>query len=90
MRIPPNHGFDTIDVHAFHPGRCSLSAKVRVFVGALVERLNAPDSGQALGAPGWIRTSGHKLRRLVLYPSELRARVAATGSVDCAGSEPRS
>ena len=27
------------------------------------------------GAPGWIRTSGPKLRRLVLYPTELRARI---------------
>ena len=26
------------------------------------------------GAPGWIRTSGHSLRRRVLYPTELRAR----------------
>ncbi len=26
------------------------------------------------GAPGWIRTSGLKIRSLVLYPAELRAR----------------
>ena len=26
------------------------------------------------GAPGWTRTSGPELRRLVLYPTELRAR----------------
>ena len=26
------------------------------------------------GAPGWTRTSGPELRRLVLYPPELRAR----------------
>ncbi len=26
------------------------------------------------GAPGWIRTTDPKLRRLVLYPTELRAR----------------
>jgi hypothetical protein len=27
-----------------------------------------------IGAPGWTRTSGHLLRRQVLYPPELRAR----------------
>jgi hypothetical protein len=26
------------------------------------------------GDPGWIRTSDHQLRRLVLYPTELRDR----------------
>ena len=30
--------------------------------------------GSEFGAPGWTRTSGPELRRLVLYPPELRAR----------------
>ena len=30
----------------------------------------------ACGAPGWTRTSGPELRRLVLYPTELRAHTA--------------
>ena len=30
---------------------------------------------EEFGAPGWIRTSGLKIRSLVLYPAELRARV---------------
>ena len=35
------------------------------------ERAFSPVLGN--GAPGWTRTSGHQLRRLVLYPTELRA-----------------
>jgi hypothetical protein len=27
-----------------------------------------------IGDPGWIRTSDHRLRRQVLYPTELRSR----------------
>ena len=31
--------------------------------------------GESNGAPGWNRTSDPELRRLVLYPTELRAHV---------------
>lgn len=33
----------------------------------LKKRRNLSAGGQVIGAPGWIRTSDHKLRRLVLY-----------------------
>jgi hypothetical protein len=33
------------------------------------------DVGVLSGAPGWTRTSGPELRRLVLYPPELRAHL---------------
>ena len=31
--------------------------------------------GVLIGVPDWVRTSGHRLRRAVLYPAELRAHV---------------
>jgi hypothetical protein len=31
--------------------------------------------GAKVGAPDWIRTSGLQLRRLSLYPAELRAQL---------------
>src|SRR5688572_1035371 len=34
------------------------------------------ESGVEDGDPGWIRTSDPQLRRLMLYPAELRGRVA--------------
>jgi hypothetical protein len=38
-------------------------------------KANSPGTSQRrVGAPGWTRTSGPELRRLVLYPTELRAR----------------
>ena len=33
------------------------------------------------GAPGWNRTSDPQLRRLMLYPTELRARAEETSPV---------
>jgi hypothetical protein len=41
-----------------------LNAECRCLAGRELE----------IGAPGWIRTSDHELRRHVLYPTELRAR----------------
>ena len=35
------------------------------------------------GEPGWIRTSDQQLRRLLLYPSELRARERRRSALAC-------
>ncbi len=42
VRVLTDHQFDTLDVHALYPSHRSLSAKVRVFVDALVEHLGRP------------------------------------------------
>ena len=42
VRVLADHGSETLDVHALYPSHRSLSAKVRVFVDALVAQL-APD-----------------------------------------------
>ena len=39
VRVLPDHDVDTVDVHALYPSHRSLSAKVRVFVDALVMHL---------------------------------------------------
>ena len=39
VRVLPDHGVDTVDVHALYPSQRSMSAKVRVFIDALVEHL---------------------------------------------------
>ena len=43
-----------------------------------------PNIGPINGRPGWNRTSNPQLRRLMLYPIELRAH-AATPMSGCAG-----
>lgn len=43
----------------------------------------------ALGAPWWIRTTGLKIRSLVLYPAELRARVGLPISPLCHSGNSR-
>ena len=43
------------------------------------------------GAPGWARTSGPELRRLVLYPTELRApwsNLSGTRADDATAARP--
>ena len=35
------------------------------------------NSIQCFGDPGWSRTNGRQLRRLLLYPAELRDRIAS-------------
>ena len=40
IRLLPEYGEDTVEVHALYPSHRSLSAKVRVFIDALVEHLN--------------------------------------------------
>ncbi|MDQ2802243.1 MAG: LysR family transcriptional regulator [Pseudomonadota bacterium] len=39
VRVLPDHDGDTVDAHALYPGHRSLSAKVRVFIDALVAHL---------------------------------------------------
>lgn len=39
VRLLPDHSCDTVDAHALYPSHRSLSAKVRVFVDALVAHL---------------------------------------------------
>ncbi|HEY0206072.1 MAG TPA: hypothetical protein VGC15_18190 [Acetobacteraceae bacterium] len=39
MRLLPGQEDDSSDVHAVYLGRCSMSAKVRVFIDALAEHL---------------------------------------------------
>lgn len=41
VRVLPDHDGDTVDAHALYPSHRSLSAKVRVFVDALVAHLAA-------------------------------------------------
>ena len=40
VRLLPEYGEDTVEVHALYPSHRSLSAKVRVFIDALAEHLN--------------------------------------------------
>ena len=40
VRLLPEYGDDSVDVHALYPSHRSLSAKVRVFIDALMEHLN--------------------------------------------------
>src|SRR5215208_5907732 len=42
-------------------------------------------SGEGGGDPGWIRTSDPQLRRLMLYPAELRGRIAGLPAAPQAG-----
>jgi DNA-binding transcriptional LysR family regulator len=39
VRLLPDHKMDALDVHALYPSHRSLSAKVRVFIDALVEHM---------------------------------------------------
>lgn len=39
VRVLPQYEGDTVDAHALYPSHRSLSAKVRVFIDALVEHL---------------------------------------------------
>ena len=41
VQVLPDHGTDALDVHALYPSHRSLSAKVRVFIDAMVEHLAA-------------------------------------------------
>ncbi len=43
VRLWPGHKGDLIDIHAIYPSRHSLSAKVRVFIDALLAWLPEPD-----------------------------------------------
>ena len=36
-----------------------------------------------IGVPDWVRTSGHRLRRAVLYPAELRAHKVIVSKQSC-------
>ena len=36
-----------------------------------------------IGVPDWVRTSGHRLRRAVLYPAELRAHGVIVSKQSC-------
>ena len=45
--------------------------------GASETNLEVADSTDEVGRRGWTRTSDHLLRRQVLYPPELRARVVS-------------
>ena len=40
VRLLPEYGEDTVEVHALYPSHRSLSAKVRVFIDVLAEHLN--------------------------------------------------
>lgn len=42
VRVLPDHACDPVEVHALYPSHRSLSAKVRVFIDALVEELARP------------------------------------------------
>ena len=44
--------------------------------GKIVEKQYPQGKG---GDPGWIRTSDHRLRRQVLYPTELRSHAGSLG-----------
>jgi DNA-binding transcriptional LysR family regulator len=39
VRVLPDHGVESVDVHALYPSHRSLSAKVRVFIDALVAHM---------------------------------------------------
>lgn len=41
VRVLPDHQSDTLDVHALYPSQRSLSAKVRVFIDALIVHLDS-------------------------------------------------
>ncbi len=43
VRLWPEHRGDLIDIHAIYPSRHSLSAKVRVFIDALLACCPDPD-----------------------------------------------
>ena len=43
IRVLPDHGVESVDVHALYPSHRSLSAKVRVFIDALVAHMAATD-----------------------------------------------
>lgn len=58
-------------------------------IGRLLPGLHRDGKGGG-GAPGRSRTCGLKIRSLVLYPTELRARDGAGISADCAGAKPAS
>jgi hypothetical protein len=44
--------------------------------GAAAVKRFGSDSMEEIGAPGTIRTSDPQIRSLMLYPAELRARIA--------------
>jgi len=44
VRILPDHQSDGVDIHALYPSHRSLSAKVRVFIDALVEHMKSAES----------------------------------------------
>src|SRR6266542_4159229 len=66
----------------------SFGAMVRLDEPSTVARLNSARA-EVDGAPGRTRTCGHRLRRPVLYPTELRAHANGIDSygsrVDCKG-----
>ena len=68
-----------IDTHAFFFAKLSTTGNIKVrllFSSVRLPRSRrlVSKSSEETGAPGWIRTSGLKIRSLVLYPAELRAR----------------
>ena len=42
VRVLPDHASEAVDVHALYPSHRSLSAKVRVFIDALIEHMQTP------------------------------------------------
>jgi len=78
--LSPSHQLDAVQ---------KLNAPTGTTTGTEPEAAEQPNeaTAQAVGmdrkksAPGWIRTSDHRLRRPVLYPTELRARSECGTSV---------
>jgi hypothetical protein len=85
VRDQMGHGSITISVNTYShlvPGtnRAAVdrldATPIRLPVASGARKTGSRNSvsDYEIGAPGWTRTSGPELRRLVLYPPELRAR----------------
>ena len=75
--LSPKHRLDAIQWLNVKPGDTTTDTEAEAEAMAESGTAQPYRMPKKKSAPGWTRTSDHRLRRPVLYPTELRARSVA-------------